>query len=82
METTEAPMTYAECMKSKHREGQSCTDLEWYVVCVAQICTNYEGLDSGAFEFSITPPNPEIARCFDRQIGPVEAAIELFSRRH
>jgi hypothetical protein len=74
--------TFEDALASKPARKKNLTDAEWYVVLVAQCVMNIEGLDSGPFRFTMTPPNPEIQACFDAKMAPHDAAIELFSVRH
>ncbi len=74
--------TFEAAVASKPASKQHLTDAQWYV-CLVVVCSlEIEGLDSGEFRFTMTPPNPEIQACFDAKMPPQEAARELFSVRH
>jgi hypothetical protein len=79
---THEPWTFAEALASKPQAKAYLTDAEWYVCLVIVCMREIEGLDSGAFKFRMTPPNPEIQACFDAKMPPHHAAVELFSVRH
>jgi len=74
--------TFEAAVASKPATKQHLTDAQWYV-CIVVVCAReIEGLDCGAFKFTMTPPNPAIQACFDAKMAPHHAAIELFSVRH
>lgn len=74
--------TFEQAVASKPPTKQHLTDAQWYVCLVALCCCQIEGIDSGAFKFTMTPPNPEIQACFDARMPPHHAAYKLFSVRH
>jgi hypothetical protein len=74
--------TFEACCASKPAAKRHLTDAQWYVCMVIVCMREIEGLDSGAFKFTMTPPNPEIQACFDARMPPHHAACKLFSVRH
>jgi hypothetical protein len=80
--STSEPWTFEDAIATKPASKRHLTDAEWYVALVIVCVREIEGLDSGAFKFRMTPPNPEIQACFDARMPPHHAAIELFSARH
>ena len=74
--------TFHEALASKPATSQHLTDAQWYVCLVAVCCCQIDEVDSGAFKFTMTPPNPEIQACFDAGIPPHYAAAKLFAVRH